>query len=143
MEKKIKKEYKGNKITVVWQPDLCIHSTNCWRGLNEVFDPKKRPWINMEGADEDKIAAQVKNCPSGALSFYQNNARKAEDEIATATAKVRVSRNGPLLYEGDITVIHQDGREENRSGTTALCRCGGSENKPFCDGSHRKIDFLG
>lgn len=65
----INKEYKKGKLTVTWQPEVCTHSTNCWRGLISVFNPKNRPWVNMDGADEDQIKAQVDKCPSGALGY--------------------------------------------------------------------------
>ncbi len=57
--------------------------------------------------------------------------------------KIRINKNGPILVEADGTfVMIKDGQEEKleRKGI-ALCRCGASENKPFCDGSHRKINF--
>lgn len=63
------KHYKKDLITVIWQPGLCQHSTLCWKGLIEVFDPHKKPWINMDGAETDRIIEQVTKCPSGALSF--------------------------------------------------------------------------
>jgi uncharacterized Fe-S cluster protein YjdI len=51
---------------------MCIHSAICFKGLGEVFDPRKRPWITPEGANTESIIAQVKKCPSGALSYYLN-----------------------------------------------------------------------
>lgn len=65
--------YKREDITVVWKPNLCIHSGICARGLHAVFNPNKRPWINMEGADLEAIVAQVAKCPSGALSIERND----------------------------------------------------------------------
>ena len=67
-----KKNYSNGTVTVVWQPKLCIHSGNCVRGLNSVFNTRKSPWINMEGADTETIIRQVDKCPSGALSFFIN-----------------------------------------------------------------------
>jgi len=67
----ITKEYSNGDTTVVWQPHVCIHSTKCWKGLVSVFNPKNRPWINMDGADSDAIRKQVNLCPSGALSIKQ------------------------------------------------------------------------
>jgi uncharacterized Fe-S cluster protein YjdI len=72
MSKEIFK-YSNKDITVTWKPKTCMHSTHCWRGLLKVFNPQKKPWINMEGAATDKIMEQVKKCPSGALSFHMNN----------------------------------------------------------------------
>ncbi len=67
-----KKNYSNGTVTVVWQPKLCIHSGNCVRGLNSVFNTRKSPWINMEGADTETIIRQVDKCPSGALSYFIN-----------------------------------------------------------------------
>lgn len=75
------KKYSNGDITVVWKPEVCIHSRVCWTQLLEVFDPRKRPWVNMEGADSERIIEQVSKCPSGALSFYRNNEKTQPDEI--------------------------------------------------------------
>jgi len=69
--KKIK--YSNGEVTIVWQPELCIHSGRCVRGLAEVFKPKEKPWITPEGSTTEKIIAQVKKCPSGALSYFMND----------------------------------------------------------------------
>ena len=71
--KEITKKYTNGEVTIIWKPDLCVHSGICFRGLSEVFDPRKRPWITPEGSTTEKIIEQVKKCPSGALSFYLNN----------------------------------------------------------------------
>ncbi len=63
------KRYSNGEITVVWQPRLCCHSGNCVRGLPGVFDLRKSPWVTIDGADSATIVAQVKRCPSGALSI--------------------------------------------------------------------------
>lgn len=69
MDKKITKKYRNGDVTVLWQPHLCTHSALCFRGLPAVFDPRKRPWITIEGAQTQTIIAQVEQCPSRALSY--------------------------------------------------------------------------
>ena len=73
--KEITKQYSNGEITIVWKPELCKHSTICWKGeggLPQVFNPRERPWIKPEGAETELIIQQVQKCPSGALSFYRN-----------------------------------------------------------------------
>jgi len=64
--------YTNGEVTIVWKPDLCIHSGNCVRGLSDVFKSKEKPWITPEGATKERIIEQVKKCPSGALSYFMN-----------------------------------------------------------------------
>ena len=77
----------------------------------------------------------IDRCPSGALSY-----RKA-DRSESSSVKIKVLKNGPLLVEGDCLLVDRDGKDQSIKGPLALCRCGGSKNKPFCDGSHAKIGF--
>lgn len=151
MEKKdIIKEYSNGEITIVWKPALCIHATFCWKELPEVFDPKKRPWINPMGASTERIIKQVERCPSQALSYYYNkdknkeeNMEKTEKQTSTAETKVEMAPNGPLMVEGNLLVKGKDGKVELKSGMTAFCRCGGTKNPPYCDGSHISNNFKG
>ncbi len=71
--KEITKKYSNGEVTVVWKPNLCIHSAICFRGLPEVFDPRERPWVKIDGASSTNIVEQVKKCPSGALSYFMND----------------------------------------------------------------------
>ena len=139
----MEKKYSNDEITVVWKPDACAHSTLCWKNLSEVFNPKARPWVNMEGADTDAIIAQVDKCPSGALSWYRNDGSTEQPETTAVETIVEVAPNGPLMIYGNIKVKDSDGNETMRHKVTALCRCGASANKPYCDGSHKKIGFEG
>lgn len=140
-EKKSKvKEYSNGEVTIVWKPDLCIHAANCVNGLPGVFNQKARPWINAEGASTDEIIAQVKKCPSGALSFYRNG-EEEKTEVVEAERIIEVVKNGPLMVFGNVRLRHADGSFSNQHRVTAFCRCGGSKNKPFCDGTHKKIGF--
>lgn len=144
MEKKsVVKEYTNGEVTVVWKPGICMHSKICFNGLPNVFDPQTRPWVNIEGATTDRIIEQVKKCPSGALSFYRNDASGEKKEVENERI-IEVAPNGPLMVYGNITIRHANGEEESREHrVTAFCRCGGSGNKPYCDGTHRKNDFKG
>lgn len=65
-------EYKNDNITIVWKPSLCIHSGNCVSALPKVYKPLKKPWIQIENATTDELVVQIKTCPSGALSYYNN-----------------------------------------------------------------------
>ncbi len=67
--KDVTKTYRLDDLVVKWQSHKCIHSAICFHGLPTVFDPRNRPWINMDGANKQDIIEQVKRCPSGALSF--------------------------------------------------------------------------
>lgn len=138
----ITKKYTNGEITVVWKPATCIHSAICFKGLPGVFDPRKRPWLTMEGASTEAIKTQIDKCPSGALSYYENAAGEAEEKTEVEFI-VETAKNGPLLVYGNITVKDHEGNETKKNKVTAFCRCGASSNKPYCDGTHRKIGFEG
>ncbi len=136
------KKYVKDDVTIVWQPDKCIHSKLCWTGLREVFNPRARPWVNIEGADKERILEQVAKCPSGALSYIFNSENSMEQESSEKQGiSVEAIKNGPLMVYGDLRVKDKDGNEVNKTKATAFCRCGASSNKPYCDGSHRKVGF--
>lgn len=139
------RNYTNGEVTVVWQPAVCIHSRVCFTKLPEVFDPRQRPWVKIDGADTARIVAQVKQCPSGALSFFMNEAAAAQGGAPTMEAArvVEIVPNGPLLVYGNLTVKEADGTETHKSKVTAFCRCGLSNNKPYCDGSHVAGGFVG
>lgn len=62
-----RKDYVGKEVTVSFDPEVCRHAAECVRGLPEVFDTKKRPWIQPDNARGEQVTAQVARCPSGAL----------------------------------------------------------------------------
>lgn len=142
--------YTNEEVTVVWKPAMCTHSTLCWKGLIQVFNPRERPWVKMQGADTSRIIEQVQKCPSGALSYFMNEAMPDErtDGIEAPaakaeTVKVIVSPDGPYLIQSGCLVVHSNGTEEIKTETIALCRCGASKTKPWCDGSHAPAGFKG
>lgn len=67
------KEYSNGSVTIVWKPQICIHSGICARGLPTVFKPKEKPWIDQHGATSEEIIDRIDKCPSKALSYYLNN----------------------------------------------------------------------
>jgi len=138
----IEKRYANDDITVIWQPGKCIHSTICWRGLSTVFDPRKKPWVDISGAESEAIMKQVDRCPSGALSYIKNETKGQATHLDTEVDTiVETMKNGPLMVYGNITVRDHKGHEEKKNRVTAFCRCGQSNNKPFCDGSHVRVGF--
>ncbi len=133
--------YTNGEVTILWEKDRCIHSTLCWKGLPAVFKPGKRPWITPEGIGTEQIIEQVRKCPSGALSYRMNDGSGTLPTAAATERLIEATPNGPLVLQGPCTVKHADGSEETHEGKVALCRCGASANKPYCDGSHRRAGF--
>ncbi|MDP3462341.1 MAG: (4Fe-4S)-binding protein [Bacteroidales bacterium] len=137
------KEYRKDEITVIWKQLKCIHSGVCVRKLPVVFNTAHRPWINVQGADAEAIMAAIDLCPSGALSY------RIEEETADPPQavdiqpknKIQVVPNGPLLVNGIVEIVDQHGKSEQKTTMFALCRCGGSLKKPYCDGTHNFIGF--
>ncbi len=135
------REYSNGETTVVWEAEKCIHSAICAKGLPKVFKPRERPWIKIDADATEAIINQVKQCPSGALRYYMN--ADGDNTSETLETKVEVLENGPLLIYGTLKVTDRDGNQETKNKTTAFCRCGSSNNKPYCDGAHVKADFRG
>ena len=142
MEPTNEKQYSNNEVTVVWKADLCIHSAMCIHGLPEVFNTKARPWINIKGGSTEQIINQVGQCPSGALSYFFNNSQQGAVKVDAETI-VEIATDGPMLVYGNVCIKDAEGNETKRNKVTAFCRCGASNNKPYCDGTHRKIGFKG
>ncbi|MCB0794687.1 MAG: (4Fe-4S)-binding protein [Flavobacteriales bacterium] len=132
--------YANDAITVEWRPERCIHSQRCWRELGQVFRPKEKKWVDVDAAPPDVIRDQVNKCPSGALSIKTDD---MEHGTASSGTQVDLMPNGPALVKGAITITYPDGRTETKEKGCALCRCGASANKPFCDGSHKSNGFEG
>lgn len=130
------KEYSNGEITVVWKPNMCIHSEECTKRLPEVYHPDEKPWIKVENATTAALKKQIDNCPSGALSYYENG--EIPKASNTKQTKIEVQENGPLLVYGNVELVDTEGNSTQKEKITALCRCGASGNKPYCDGSHAK-----
>lgn len=134
------KEYNGAEgLTVIWEPALCIHVAQCLRSQPTVFDFEARPWINMGGAPAGAIAAAVEGCPTGALRYVRTDGSPGEQPAHPTQVQPR--KNGPLFVRGEVEVVDLDGTVLRSLPRAALCRCGHSQNKPFCDLSHRAAGF--
>ncbi|MEF2280200.1 (4Fe-4S)-binding protein [Deinococcus sp. YIM 134068] len=131
------KAYTGDGVTVYYDAPRCVHVANCVRNLPEVFRPRERPWIQLwNEADAERVAEVVRTCPTGALHYALEHGLPEAPEVPTTITPVP---NGPLAIRGDLHIQTPDG--EVREVRAALCRCGASTTKPFCNGAHAKIGW--
>lgn len=133
-----RKEYRTDRIVVSYDAATCIHAAECVKGLPDVFDPEARPWIRPQNASAEEIEKVVARCPSGALQARRLDT-SAHDVPPAVTATVMA--DGPVVLEGACVVRDAQGRILRREAKVALCRCGSSQAKPFCDGTHGKVGF--
>lgn len=134
-------KYKSEKIEVTYDPKLCIHAAECVKGLPDVFNPSNKPWVDANGAVADEIANVIQRCPTGALKY--NRLDTGTEESFPASSSIEVIKNGPLFLRGSINITDSDETKLNGETRVALCRCGQSKIKPFCDNSHKEINFSG
>ncbi|NWF68261.1 MAG: CDGSH iron-sulfur domain-containing protein [Chloroflexi bacterium] len=127
------RHYESESITVSYDVVRCIHAEECVKRLRAVFDPDKRPWIQPQNAAADTLAETIAHCPSGALGYTRQDGGAAE--AAPQANTVHLDANGPLYVRGVVRI----GEETHYR--VALCRCGGSKHKPFCDNAHRAMQF--
>ena len=130
--------YEGDGIVVEYDLKRCIHSAECVRGLPDVFDPDRVPWIDPSRAEADVIADVIERCPTGALHYRRTDGAPAEraDEANVAV----IEADGPVYVRGRLR-IELPGGEVMDETRVAFCRCGASADKPFCDGSHDDAEF--
>lgn len=157
--------YRNEEITVYWLPTACVHASYCYRELIEVFDPGRRPWVDMKAAPTKRIIEVVDMCPTEALTWKWNDDEKninvdpehtnhvkfrrpelmgpgAEDEKEKPVS-VKVLIDGPILIKGDFSLAWGDNEKKVTDNMISICRCGKSEKMPFCDGRHRQAGFNG
>lgn len=130
------RDYPGAGITVHYDAARCRHVAECVRGLPLVFDPGRRPWIVADNEPDALLLAEVvRRCPTGALHYtLVEGPPETPDPVTTVTAVP----DGPLLVRGDLRLDLGDAGTMTET-RAALCRCGSSGNKPFCDGSHERL----
>jgi uncharacterized Fe-S cluster protein YjdI/CDGSH-type Zn-finger protein len=120
--------YTAPGVRVFYDRGRCLHFAECIRGLPEVFDVAKRTWIQPQNASADEVAEVVRRCPSGALHYRLEEGPPEQPEQPT---RVEFVSNGPINLRGDLSIEVSAGRM--REVRTSLCRCGRTENEPFCD----------
>jgi CDGSH-type Zn-finger protein/truncated hemoglobin YjbI len=140
--------YLGQQVTILDNRGICQHSGFCTDRLATVFRVGQEPFVAPSGGRMDEIIRAVRACPSGALSYAIDavEARAEVDHHGTRQPTIEVSKDGPYRITGAIRLLDGEGRPEHRNqGAShehyALCRCGQSQNKPFCSGMHWYVDF--
>ena len=127
------RSYAGQDIEISFDMSRCIHARNCFLKLPQVFDPARRPWVDPDAAPAEEIAAMIRTCPSGALTFKKLDG--GPDEAPPILNRAAVLENGPISFAGDLEIA---GEKMTR---VTLCRCGESKNKPFCDYAQADAGF--
>ena len=131
--------YPGASVDVYWDRRLCIHIAECGRAEGELFSGGRKPWCDPDLAADEEVADVCERCPSGALTYALKDGSREEQAPDQNTLTI-ISR-GPLYARGQLEI---DGAGEDQGGLrfrAALCRCGQSRRKPFCDNSHEKAGF--
>ena len=140
--------YVGQQVTIVDNRGTCQHSGLCTDRLATAFRLGEKPFVMPSGGRMDEIIRAVRDCPSGALS-YAIDGVEARDEVdyhGQREATIEVTRDGPYRVRGGIPLLDAAGDDAPRNqGASlehyALCRCGHSQNKPFCSGMHWYVEF--
>jgi CDGSH-type Zn-finger protein len=136
--KPVRKTYLGKHIAIHDDRSICAHAGYCTEGLAAVFNSETKPWINPDNATVDEIAATIRRCPSGALSYSIGDVNGPEPG---AEAAIEVTRDGPYGVMGHCELVNVPLAADAPANRYTLCRCGASKNKPFCDGSHWDASF--
>ncbi|MBI2684425.1 MAG: CDGSH iron-sulfur domain-containing protein [Actinobacteria bacterium] len=132
--------YAGKDLDATWDARLCIHVGECTRAHGELFKSGRDPWGEPDRADADTVAEVVTRCPTGALAYVRKDGGPAETPNAENTAVI--ANNGPIYVRGDLGIPGIPADMPATSFRAALCRCGESKNKPFCDNSHESTGFV-
>lgn len=139
--------YETEQVRVTFDPRICIHSGICLRTLPEVFDISRRRWIDPRRASADEVIAAVAKCPSGALQATRlggesgASGEPTEQAEAPDAVTITVQQRGPYLIEGPFRVVGEDGNELRQGARCSLCRCGHTATPPFCDSTHKTIEW--
>jgi len=138
MEKKIL-NYENEEINVSYDVKRCIHAAERSKGLPNVFDPDRKPWIEPGNASAREVADTIEKCPTGALQYTLKKSDRTEKP--SSKNRIKLTANGPVYFFGDLEVQDHEGNTVLTDTRFAFCRCGASGNKPACDNSHEKINW--
>jgi glutamate synthase domain-containing protein 2/uncharacterized Fe-S cluster protein YjdI len=131
-------DYIGEGITIHDNRAVCSHAGYCTDNLPSVFRMGVEPWIDPNGAPVEEIIRVIEMCPSGALSY---TVRGKKHDSLDRDPSINLTKDGPFRIVGGIELDdYNDSKPQSKEHQT-LCRCGGSKNKPFCDGTHWYIKF--
>jgi CDGSH-type Zn-finger protein/truncated hemoglobin YjbI len=140
--------YAGLQLTILDNRGTCQHSGFCTDRLASVFRAAAEPFVAPSGGRMDEIIRAVRDCPSGALGYAIDGVEMREqvDWDGTREPVIEVTRDGPYRITGSIPLSGALGEDVARTAAAshehyALCRCGHSQNKPFCSGMHWYVDF--
>ena len=133
------RRYEGKDVVVEYDAKRCIHVAECVHGLPGVFEKDRRPWVDADGAAADRVTEVVIRCPTGALHFVRKDG--GTDEPLPDGNTATLEADGPIYVKGDIDIVDGEGMLKLRDVRVAFCRCGASQNKPFCDGRHSDVGF--
>jgi CDGSH-type Zn-finger protein len=141
MIKDKRKSYISKKITIYDNRKIYSHAAECVNNLPSVFKLNARPWINPDAAETEEIINTIRRCPCGALSYSIDGIEYRDPN--ERKPMVTVSKDGLYVVTGGIDLIGDNIQfaEGFSKEHYTLCRCGASNNKPFCDGMHRTINF--
>lgn len=132
-------DYEGAKVDVRWDGKLCIHVGECGRSECSLFEGGRKPWCDPDQATTDEVVEVVERCPTGALSYTRKDGGDAEAAPSRNTAVV--TSRGPIYLRGQLDIAGADEAQTGLNTRAALCRCGQSKNKPFCDNAHIASGF--
>ena len=126
----------GKEVTIHDDRGICCHAGFCTSGLPKVFRMRTEPWIDPNGAEKQAIIDTIRKCPSGALSY---SIKDIKYDSYSDYEQIQILEDGPYVVNGSIELVDDDKPESEEH--YALCRCGESKNKPFCNGQHWYIKF--
>ncbi len=156
-KKKLPDIAEGEALSLSFDGNRCIHARFCVLGAPKVFLANvKGPWLHPDAASVEALTGIAHSCPSGAITYKRKDG--GPDELPPPVNLIRLRENGPLAVHAEIALRHSDSPDESSSANSAderdeerpedadllratLCRCGASQNKPYCDGAHYKIEF--